>query len=100
MQVDRLTDRNSSLLKHVAEAEGANAAIRAQIENFDSKLRATMVDSNVLQQQIAFLQEQQQVSRHLLQLSCLSGTLACYCLSAIMLTFTAVSAQSCPISSV
>lgn len=62
LQMDHLTGRNSSLLKHVSEVEGANAAVQSQLQEFHQKLRLTQVDNGLLQQQIAFLQKQQKVS--------------------------------------
>lgn len=60
--MDHLTERNSSLLRHVAEVEGANAAVQSQLQEFHQKLRLAQVDNNLLQQQIAFFQTQQKVS--------------------------------------
>lgn len=62
LQIDLLTERNSSLLRRVAEAEGANAVVKGQLQEFCQKLRLTQVDNSLLQQQIAFLQKQQKVS--------------------------------------
>lgn len=61
LQMDHLTERNSSLLRRVAEAEGANAAVKGQLQEFCQKLRLTQVDNSLLQQQVAFLQKQQKV---------------------------------------
>ena len=60
--MDNLTERNSSLLRRAAEAEGANAVVKGQLQEFHQKLRLTQVDNNLLHQQIAFLQKQQKVS--------------------------------------
>lgn len=60
--MDHLTERNSSLLRRVAEAEGANAAVKGQIQEFYQKLRMVQVDNSFLQQQTAVCQKQQKVS--------------------------------------
>ena len=62
LQMDSLTERNSSLLRHVAEAESANAAVKGQLQEFHQKLRITQGDNRLLQQQIAFFHKQQKVS--------------------------------------
>ncbi|KAL3152586.1 hypothetical protein ABBQ32_001606 [Trebouxia sp. C0010 RCD-2024] len=61
IEMDHLTERNSSLLRRVAEAEGANAAVKGQIQEFYQKLRMVQVDNSFLQQQTAVCQKQQKV---------------------------------------
>ena len=62
LQMDHLTERNSTLLRRVAEAEGANAAVKGQIQEFYQKLRIVQVDNSLLQQQTAVCQKQQQTA--------------------------------------
>lgn len=77
--MDHLTERNSSLLKRVAEAEGANAAVKSQLQQFHQKLRHVQGDNSLLQQQTAFLQKQQQQQKVSLTQSCCQGLRSMCC---------------------
>lgn len=77
--MDRLTERNSSLLRHVAEAEDANAAVKGQIQEFYQKLRAVQVDNNFLQQQTAVCQKQQKVSMQVSLCGCKAAVSLYFC---------------------
>lgn len=78
--MDHLTERNSSLLRRVAEAEGANAAVKSRLQQFHQKLRHVQGDNSLLQQQTAFLQKQQQQQQKVsLMQSCCQGLRSICC---------------------
>ena len=59
--MEYVSQQNAGLLKHVAEAEGADAAVRGQLHHMHKKLRALLLDNDAVRHQIASLQKQQPV---------------------------------------
>ena len=62
MQMGHLTEVNSKLLERASDAERGKAEVEGQVQHFRQKLRGTLLDNEVLQQELALLKKQVEVS--------------------------------------